>query len=202
MNIYSIYKVINLINGKVYIGFTKNLEARIKAHKKSITKPEIYKSSFHRAIRKYGWDNFTWHTIYQSKDLTHTLNFAENYFIKEYNSFENGYNMTTGGDGRPGLKHNEETKYIIGSRTRGKKLPEKHKNEISKSHIGIKPSLETRLQMSLDRKGAVWYNDGVKNIRSKIHPGKKWIRGKCKVNHHTVTELNQQNHNDHTDVQL
>lgn len=202
MNIYSIYKVTNLINDKVYIGFTKNLKSRIKAHKKSTTKPEIYKSSFHRAIRKYGWDNFIWEVLYQSYEKEHTLDIMEPYFIKEHDSFNNGYNMTTGGDGRPGLEHNEETKYLIGSRTRGKKLPEEHKNKISKSHIGIKPSLETRLQMSVNRKGKNWYNNGVKNTTSKIHPGEGWIKGKCKVNHHIVTESNQQNHNDHTDAQL
>ena len=99
MTIYSIYKCTNVVNGKVYIGYTEKglLRARGHIHSRKIN------NLFHNAIRKYGAENFVWEIIYQSKDREHTLNTMEGYFIKEYNSFvdfenSNGYNLTTGGN--------------------------------------------------------------------------------------------------------
>jgi len=96
MSIYSIYKATNIVNEKVYIGYTSNFEARKKKHKKTSEKSTI---RFYEAIRKYGWDNFEWEIIYQSRDMDHCKNVMENYFIQMYDSYKNGYNSTLGGDG-------------------------------------------------------------------------------------------------------
>lgn len=97
MNIYSIYKITNSVNGKVYIGYTVNIIRRLKDHQKA--KRNLV---FYNAIQKHGWDKFSCEIIYQSFDSDHTLNVMEPYFIKEYNSFidfenSNGYNATLGG---------------------------------------------------------------------------------------------------------
>lgn len=177
MIIYTIYKVTNKINNKVYIGFTSNYFARIKQHKKCLTQ-KTYKSKFHSAIRKYGWDNFHWEILYQSKDKEHCFD-IEKYFILENKSYTKcGYNMSLGGEGNLGFTHSEKTKQIIGSRTKNTKLSEQHKIRIRNSHIGLKPSLETRKLMSRNRKGRNWYNNGIKNTQSHIHPGEGWIRGR------------------------
>lgn len=99
MNIYSIYKCVNKINGKVYIGFDSNWPSRKNSHK-SIYKKSNFK--FHRSILKHGWDNFEWSVIYQSQDCDYTLKMMEPYFITEHDSFKFGYNSTIGGEGRPG----------------------------------------------------------------------------------------------------
>lgn len=116
MSIYSIYKVTNKVNGKIYIGFDSNWPVRKYQHKSRAKKNSSYR--LHMAIRKYGWENFDWEVIYQSYDCLHTLKIMEPYFITEYNSFARGYNMTTGGDGTPGhirnpaiaKKHSENMK--------------------------------------------------------------------------------------------
>jgi group I intron endonuclease len=100
MKIYSIYKVTNKTNGKTYIGFDSNWPTRKYQHKSRAKKNNKY--LLYLAINKYGWDNFEWDVIYQSKDSLHTLKTMEPHFITEYNSFEKGYNMTNGGDGTPG----------------------------------------------------------------------------------------------------
>jgi group I intron endonuclease len=180
MNIYSIYKVVNILNGKIYIGFTSNYNYRKKSHKKSITNPK-YKSIFHNALRKYGWNNFEWSIIFQSKNKNFCQSIMEPHFIQEYCSFgKNGYNMTRGGEGRLGYKHPENIKFLIGSRTRGKNLNEEHKQKIRNSHIGLKPSCETKLLMSKNRIGRKWYNNGIKNTQTKTHPGEGWINGRIK----------------------
>jgi group I intron endonuclease len=142
MNIYSIYKATNKINGKVYIGFDSNWPHRKNCHKSyhKRNNQKESKNKFYRALRKYGWENFQWLVIYQSKDKEYTKNIMENYFINEYDSFKNGYNSTLGGDGtfgssRKGIKfkynhskwlgkkHTEETKKLMSKNMKGVKKP-------------------------------------------------------------------------------
>jgi group I intron endonuclease len=122
-----IYKVINVVNGKIYIGKTKQtLEKRKKSHLKKSRHKEIDKMTFfHRAIRKYGPENFHWDIIETLPNGTdEELCLRERYFIKQYDSNcrEKGYNLTEGGDGvrRSGWKHHEETKEKIGNSNRGR----------------------------------------------------------------------------------
>lgn len=53
---------------------------------------------FHCAIRKYGEDAFTWEII-DTAMTEDELNEKEKYWISSHDSFNNGYNMTEGGDG-------------------------------------------------------------------------------------------------------
>lgn len=123
MSIYTIYKSVNKLNGKVYVGFDSQWPKRITIHK-SASKKEDYK--FYRAIRKYGWNNFEWSVIYQSKEKNHTLNEMESYFINQYDSFYNGYNSTLGGDGVFGLILSEESRKKI---SQGNKIPKPQTKE-------------------------------------------------------------------------
>ena len=93
--IYRIYRSVNKINKKVYIGYTnKSLEQRTKEHIKAAKKGSEY--VFHKSIRKHGSDNFTWEVLFESKDKNFILNEMESFFIKEHNSFyENGFGSIT-----------------------------------------------------------------------------------------------------------
>lgn len=110
-NIYTVYKAINLINNKIYIGFTsKTIEERKLEHFYRST----HKTKFHfqYAINKYGFDNFVWEILYQSKFLDDALD-KEKYFINKFNSKNNkiGYNIGSGGKvERLGVNVSEETK--------------------------------------------------------------------------------------------
>jgi group I intron endonuclease len=100
--IYQIYKAKCIENQKVYIGFTGNFPVRKHAHKKAAYSGKD--QAFYKAIRKYGWDSFTWEIIYCSKDKEHTLKEMEPYFISFYDSHnpKSGYNETLGGEGVTG----------------------------------------------------------------------------------------------------
>lgn len=140
MKIYTIYKATNLINNKCYIGFDSNWPKRKIQHKR---KHKHLNLKFYDAIKKYGWDNFSWEVLYQSLDCEHTLKYMESYFITEYNSFNNGYNMTIGGEGSLGYKHTPEQ--IMKNKIKnsgknhynyGKHLTEETKNKIGKGNSG------------------------------------------------------------------
>lgn len=92
-----IYKVTNTINKKVYIGkTTKLLKERKKTHYK-ISRTSI-KTKLYCALRKYEENVFVWEEIARCNNED-DLNDLEIFFIKKFDSFKNGYNMTYGGDG-------------------------------------------------------------------------------------------------------
>lgn len=90
-----IYKITNTINNKSYIGQSINIASRWAEHKRlSATKDQRI---IYRAIRKYGLENFTFEVLEECQE--EELNNREIYWINFFDSFENGYNMTYGGDG-------------------------------------------------------------------------------------------------------
>lgn len=97
-----IYKVTNKINGKVYIGQSVDIGRRWRQH--MTAEDDIY---FHKAIQKYGVENFEWEVIEKCKKSE--LDERESYWIEYYDSFNNGYNCTKGGDGmRAGVNAGEK----------------------------------------------------------------------------------------------
>ena len=104
---FGIYSFKNKINQKRYIGQSKNLEERYKAHLRNYTneKLQTYNGHFYRALRKYGIENFEYEILYSDKFIdSTTLNELEIYYIKLYNSFNDGYNMNLGGQYTSGPK--------------------------------------------------------------------------------------------------
>ena len=95
-----IYKVTNVVNGKVYIGQTiHTIEWRWNTHLVAAYNDRMgdHNVLFHRAIRKYGIDAFKVKQL--EKCDNSILNDREKYWIKKYNSYPNGYNLTIGGEG-------------------------------------------------------------------------------------------------------
>ena len=93
-----IYRILNLTNGKSYIGQSVNIERRWNNEKAEAFRETSHTFSYplSRAIRKYGVDNFSFEIVQLcSKDELNTL---ERYWISKENSFMDGYNQTLGGD--------------------------------------------------------------------------------------------------------
>ena len=132
--IYSIYLIRNLLNDKCYIGWSVNPEKRWGKHiniSKGITKtPPFY---IHRAINKYGKENFQFSVIYSSEDVDHIKNEMEPYFISLFDSKENGYNLTEGGDGTIGWVPPETTRQIWREQRAGRKLTQEWKDKIGEA---------------------------------------------------------------------
>lgn len=98
MNKIGIYKIENLINHKIYIGQSVNIERRWRDEKRCafIKEDKSYNYPLSRAFRKYGINNFSFEIIEEcSKE---ELNNKERFWINYYNSFFQGYNQTLGGD--------------------------------------------------------------------------------------------------------
>ena len=100
-----IYKITNTTNDKCYIGQSRDIEARWAKHLSA------YKSSpdweLYRAFKKYGISAFKFEVIEECS--IEELNEREIYWIAQYDSFNNGYNMTLGGEACNGT--NDKTVY-------------------------------------------------------------------------------------------
>lgn len=97
-----IYKITCKNTNKIYIGKSESsVEERWKGHCRAafLESHSDYNFPFHRAIRKYGVENFIIETIDQSED-SKKLKEKEKYWINFYNSYYTGYNATLGGDGQ------------------------------------------------------------------------------------------------------
>lgn len=91
-----IYKITNTINSKSYIGQTiQNVKERFYQHCATKCSKAVSNMAIHRAIKKYGKSNFTVEVIEEIDSAN--LNDRERYWIKCYNSYNNGYNSTKGG---------------------------------------------------------------------------------------------------------
>lgn len=96
-----IYCITNIINNKKYIGRTNNIHRRMIQHKNdscNSTCSNKYNTPLAQAIRKYGWENFTWEILDQNENAD-IINQLEIDYIQKYNTYgENGYNASSGGE--------------------------------------------------------------------------------------------------------
>lgn len=113
-----IYKITNKINGKCYIGQSRDIESRWRAHK---ARKGTY---IYNAFQKYGVENFTFEVLEECEK--ERLNELEKYYIKLYHSFGEGYNLCEGGNSDP-KDFDEIRKQKISKATRGRESPTKGK---------------------------------------------------------------------------
>ena len=101
-----IYKIINDINDKVYIGKTNaTIQKRWQEHCYDFGKDRNKNRPLYCAMNKYGIEHFKAEKIEECEyDIAEE---REIYWINYYNSYMNGYNATLGGDGKSFYNHQE-----------------------------------------------------------------------------------------------
>ena len=145
---FKIYKIINIINGNFYIGYTKQpLQTRLNQHCKS-------KMVISRAIQKYGINNFTIELIEQF-DTKFEATQKEIELIEQLKPVYNVHQGGTGGamyghlNGMTGKEHTDQWKLNKSLQMTGENNPmfgRSHSNEtkqkISESKTGLVSSLK------------------------------------------------------------
>ena len=190
MKYYGIYKITNLLNGKMYIG--KHITSDID---------DGYMGSgllIHRAIEKYGIENFRkeWLAFCEDEE---EMNYVERMLVDEtWLDRSDTYNLKLGGDGgwtyindnnlartpealaklsmrMKGntygcFKRSEETRRRMSVANKGKQLTYETKRKLSISHIGKKANEDTRKKISEDSQKKRWYNNGTHETFAKACP--------------------------------
>ena len=163
-----IYKWINLINGKVYIGQTNNFYVRMSRYKNG-----HYNRHMKFAIKKYGIENFDIEILEQNIPLE-KLDEREQFWIDYYESYnpDKGYNISPTAGSCRGLP----------AWNKGRSLSEKEKEKISIGLLkyysthevwnkGIPISEEARekdRQSNLGEKNGMWGKKHSKETKRKI----------------------------------
>ena len=133
-----IYKITNKLNGKVYIGQSRDIDTRWRQH---INAKDNF--AIHNAIKKYGKENFKFEVLLECP--ANMLDVWERDMIALYDCISpKGYNLTEGGEG---YQCSEETKI-----------------KMSNAHKGIPHSEETKHKISESKKGKHWKIENGKRI--------------------------------------
>ena len=140
-----IYRIINDINGKIYIGKTvHSLKERWTEHISESNRDRAKDRPLYRAIRKYGINHFHIELVEECSDTI--VNEREIYWIEHYGTFKNGYNATIGGDGKHYIDYDQnitQVANLMGISTdavsyilRQRHIPIKTSQDISKERYG------------------------------------------------------------------
>ena len=159
-----IYKIVNDINGKVYIGKTKDVSARWKRH---LQLAKAHKNKkLYDAMNCHGIQNFHIEIIESCSE--NEVDERERYYISKYNSTDKdfGYNTASGGEGGDTFSNNPNKEEL--------------RKKFSRAHKGFKHSEASKAIMREYALGRPPMSDGVKEkISNKLqeyyskHPEKK-----------------------------
>ena len=152
-----IYKITNLVNGKVYIGASKNIEKRWWGHKRCASSP------IHSDLEALGEENFKFEVLLECPETMLAQWERDMICLYDADDPEKGYNSKK--DRPYNLKNSESHK--------GKPAWNKGKPAWNK---GIPCSEETRRKMSESHKGQEAWNRGLKTNRPAWNSGLKMNR--------------------------
>lgn len=211
-----IYKIINDVNSRVYIGQSVSCETRWKSH--------LYDAG-HRpsmvidlAIRKYGQEHFKMEIV--ERCSISELDDKEKEWIEKEESYKNGYNSTVGGKALRGEDHPRAI------------LKEEDVVQIRMfyaEHVPFRTVFEKYKDLGISKRGLqkVWRNDTWKNVSQEVYTkeNKDWHkRYSCGVkanqnqekrvlkveiseiladyrNGKTITEISKKYHRDYGTIQ-
>lgn len=97
-----IYIIHNLVNSKCYIGSSTEVDDRLVAHKYLLKVNKHHSYKLQGSFNKHGLDNFEFKSIediyfpeeYDKKIRAEYLECREGYYIKKFNSYKHGYNVS------------------------------------------------------------------------------------------------------------
>jgi len=170
-----IYRIINIINGKIYIGSSINVRKRKNLHFSRLRKNTHECKHLQSAFNKYGEENFKFEIIEYVKDKNKLIE-REQYWIDNLKPYDRtiGYNSRKIAENNLHTKRSEEDRIKCGLASKGKKMSEEAKDKIRLYQKGRKKSPETLEKMRIARikyghPSAKLANDDILKIRELLN---------------------------------
>jgi len=158
-----IYKITNILNGKMYVGSSVNINKRWIKHRWELNKGRHGNEYLQRAWNQYGAENFIFEII-EETTLENIIS-REQYWLDSLNVCDNkvGYNLAKCAEasGR-GLIRTEETRENMSEAQKGKKHSEEHKKKISEARKGHRNATKLTEEQVREIKKAI--SDGTKDM--------------------------------------
>jgi group I intron endonuclease len=173
-----IYKIVNLVNGKIYIGSATYLKSRKSEHFNRLRKHEHHNQHLQRAFDKYGEENFKFEIIEYVDDKEKLIE-REQYWLDKTQCYNKdiGYNKRTKADSCIGLYLSDETKQKISIANTGKKRTPEQTQKNREANTGKKQSQETidkRVQKLTGQKRTKLFKEQLSQDRmGSSNPGSK-----------------------------
>lgn len=152
---WRIYKITCVVTNKSYIGLTSDTVKQRWSNHVSSAMNKNTMSLFHKAIRKHGRLAFIVDTVCEVRTLEEASAAERSCIISHQTLVPNGYNLSEGGAGTPGVRrpHSEETKAKIGMAHKGKTASPESRKLMSERHRGVPLTAEHREKLSIAQKG-------------------------------------------------
>lgn len=129
-----IYQIYNLVNNKLYIGSSKNIDKRRKLHIYQLNNNQHINICLQRSWNKHGENAFEFRILEEC--ILEKLIEREQYWLDKYKSYDKniGYNIRTVAQSNWGIKWSEEYKRDMSFRLKGKFFSKEH---LEKIKLGI-----------------------------------------------------------------
>jgi group I intron endonuclease len=165
-----IYKIINAVNNKFYVGSAVNLRKRKARHFSELRTGKHKNRHLLAAWNKYGEQAFVFVAVELVEDRAQLLA-AENRWLKEHVGKDYCYNIGTdatapflgmSGELSPtwGYKHTDEAREAIGVHSRGRAHTPESRDKIRQYLLGKPKSAAVRAKISASLSGEKNYNYG------------------------------------------
>jgi hypothetical protein len=140
---YTIYKITNTVNSKIYIGKHQTEDINDNYLGSGV--------ALEKAIKKYGKQSFKKYILFIF-DNENEMNQKERELVTEsFIASNTNYNMGVGGEGGPHFKgklHSVETKRLLAEQSKNRVISEKTRTKISEKNRNRQVSEETRKKLS------------------------------------------------------
>lgn len=175
-----IYQILNLNNGKFYVGSTIDPKGRWRTHKRKLTKGTHHCPHLQASWLKYGEEAFSFNIV--EIHPVDKLDAEEQRWLDTHYGKQKCYNFAkfvdsatrgttlqdkhrkaisealkafyrTNGSPNIGRRHSEQSKALMSQNRRNKPVSESTKEKIRQANLGKKYGEETRKKLSLARKG-------------------------------------------------
>lgn len=184
-----IYKITNLVNKKVYVGQSVNLEERKYRHFLELAGNRHDNSHLQSAFNKYGKENFVFEIIesFPNGISKEGLTNREDFWIKQYNALDRNFGYNGRDAGSKG-KMTAEIKQKISASNRGKTLSEEHKRKLSLSHKnkipwnkGLTTETDPRILKYIHKNGFKHSEETLQKMSAKLKGRKHSEETKIKI---------------------
>lgn len=205
-----VYKICNLINGKMYIGSSKNLVNRATNHRKNLKDNKHSNKHLQSSYNKYGGENFIFEVIEYCDNYVEREQYWMDLF--DVNNPKKGYNKRLKAETNSGrrFKLSDEHRKKISIRQlarrdeiakwasefhKGKIVSKETKNRMSKAQKGRVISEETKRKISKSTmkkvidytSGKIWENS--KSCAEELNVSSDTIRNWIKGRHKSIYNL-------------
>jgi group I intron endonuclease len=150
-----VYEIRNTKNGKVYIGSSKDVYDRLKAHKGLLNRGAHHAKHLGRAYNLDGGEVFEFNLIERACKYKPILVAREQYWMDYYQSYDQryGYNTLPKADSSLGTIFTPEHKAKLSAAKKERKISDETKAKMSESAKTAWSDPETRKRIIGDRKG-------------------------------------------------